>query len=63
MDWQSWIAAGIAVVAALWAGFKIFRPIVNEFREKKMPDAGCCGCGVKSGASPCSSEKKMDVHG
>ncbi len=58
MDLQSWIALGIAVVAGMWAAGKILRPIVNEFRNKKSPDAGCCGCGIKGASSGCGTEKK-----
>ena len=62
MEWQNWVAGAIAVAAGIWAAWKILRPIVNEFRKKKTPDAGCCGCGMKNGTSACMTEKKIDAH-
>ncbi|HLX64969.1 MAG TPA: hypothetical protein VKX17_27110 [Planctomycetota bacterium] len=58
MDWQSYTAVLIAALAAIWAAYKILRPIVNEFRKKKQADEGCCGCGMTNGSSPCADKKK-----
>ena len=60
MDWQTWVAAAIAIIAGMWAAWKILRPIVNEFRKKKMPEAGCGGCGC--GTAACTTEKKIDAR-
>ena len=50
MDWQSYTALAIALAAGAWAGWKVFKPIINEFRKKKTADGGCCGCGADTGA-------------
>ncbi len=57
VDWQSWTAAAIAILAGVWAGWKILGPIVNEFRKKKKLDAGCGGCGT------CGTVKKNETDG
>ncbi len=61
-DWQSRIAATLAVIAGLWAAWKILTPLVNEFRKKKSPDAGCgaCGCGSKPELGTCGSAKNIE---
>lgn len=51
MDWQTYTAAALALLAACYAAYKILWPIIAAFRQKKSDvDAkGCCGCGDKPG--------------
>ena len=57
VDWQTIVAAGIAVLAGIWVGWKILSPLINEFRKKPADGGSCggCGCGAKETNGTCSS--------
>jgi hypothetical protein len=49
MDWQKAVAIGIAVLAAIWAGWMFLSPIIAAMRPPKAGDCGgSCGCGKMS---------------
>jgi hypothetical protein len=46
MDWQRALAIGIAVLAAIWAGWLFLGPLLSAMKPKKPGDCGGgCGCG------------------
>jgi hypothetical protein len=64
MDWQTIIAIGLVLLAAIWAG----RLIIREVRPRIGGCSGCSGCGnaKKDGScaadAPCGrSEDKVDI--
>jgi hypothetical protein len=62
VDWQSWTALGIALLAGVWAGWKILWPLINAFRNKKAEGGGCCGCGDKPTLGACGKASD-ELHG
>jgi hypothetical protein len=56
MDWQTIIAATIAVLAAIWAVKQLALPWIREFQKKEPAAGGCCGCGTKVGSCGASTK-------
>lgn len=52
MDWQSLVAAGVAIACAFWAAWKFVSPFLAG-------SGGCSSCGGQHGAS---KEPLLDIE-